>query len=340
MPDLSNLTVALIGNTNPAIYWSTENEFSDAYGRAGVSVVPFMEGPQGFDDLILALERGDEVDFVHWTRTKSFADQAGDVRQWRMIAACARRNVPLVAVHLDAFRGLNREGQLDKDPYFKGVDYLFTADGGYPEDWARRGLNHRWLPPAISERWLGIGEHRAEYECDVVFLGGWDGYGHREWRHRSELIDHLSRRFGGRFLALPRKGQSRIVGRDVNDVYASAKIAVGDSCLPPYSDGTPRSHYVSDRVPECLGRGALFVHPTVEGVTAEGGVFAGAPGLWTWEVGDWGALDEAIDAALLCANDPGHTAIRQGNIDFIADSETYTDRVRQLVGVLTQEGAL
>lgn len=336
------LRVALIGNVNPDIFWSTENEYLDAYVRAGVSVSGFQEGPDGFKDLTYALEHDVHFDFVHWTRTKSLADAAGDAAQWQMLAAARRRNIPVIGVHLDRWEGLkapDRESQVGTDVYFRGVDILFTADGDAQELWDAHDVNHRWLLPAISERWLGLGTPKPEYECDIVFVGGWFQYGHKAWTHRSEMIERLTAWYGDRFLALPRHGQPRIVGRDLNDVYASAKVVVGDSCLIPHSSRRPKRNYCSDRIPETLGRGGILIHPSVEGIDETMGRH------FTWRLGDWGLLRELIETVI---SDDGKTqwfegspaAHRQGNVDHIAAHHTYTHRVHEIIDTLTLEGLL
>lgn len=332
-----------MGNTNPEVYWATEMEYADAYERAGCDVFLYREDqPADWDRLIKALRSPGQFDVVHWTRTKAFADKVGEAKQWELIAACRRAGIPLIGVHLDRWSGLERESQVGADPYFRGVDIFFSADGDADELWEREGVNHRWLLPAISERWLGLGEVRPEYDCDVVFVGGWHDYGHRKWRHRAELIEHLTSWYGDRFLALPRRGKPRIVGRDLNDVYASARVVVGDSCLVPHPDGRPKARYCSDRIPETLGRGGYLLHPAVDGITGpDGGAFyrSEAPLCDYWEMGDWTELKYRIDFELGdgTLGSPGE---RQWRINQIAESHTYTQRVHTIVAELNEQGVL
>ena len=51
-------------------------------------------------------------------------------------------------------------------------------------------------------------------------------------------------------------------GADLNDLYASVKIAVGDSC---YADRSTR--YFSDRAFEAPGRGAFSLFPRIPALT-------------------------------------------------------------------------
>jgi hypothetical protein len=332
-----SLRVAILGNLEPSIFWSTEWEYSDAWSRAGHLVYGYMEQkPEAWDDLIAWVAMGN-FDLVQWTSTRQFADAAGEARQWELAAACRRAGIPLIGIHLDTWSNLKRENSVFEAPYFRAVDMLFTADGDAEDLWERAGVNHRWLLPAISERWLGLGEPDPKYDCDVVFVGGWHNYGHKEWTHRSELIEHLSQWYGDRFLALPRQGQPRIVGDELNRVYASAKVAVGDSCLVPHPDGRPKRSYCSDRVPETLGRGGILVHPSVEGIDEAFGRHL------VWELGDWAGLKEVIDGAVSDRAewaDGSRMAARLGNIGYTEQHNTYTRRVRTVVETLQAEGMI
>lgn len=330
----ATLSIAYIGNFEPT--YSTENEYAHAFRQLGHRIEQVQEGDVHALHLLSdSLLRRRGPDFILWTRTKSLSEQWDPIDVWAMLRLAGRRGVPVVGVHLDRWWGLERQADLIGGPYFQGVDLLFTADGGHQAEWDRIGVNHRWLPPGISERWCQPGQQRDEYDCDVVFVGGWRDYGHREWTHRAELVNHLSRRFGDRFLALPRRNQPAIRGLELNDVYWSAKVVVGDSCLVPKVDGTPMTHYCSDRIPETLGRGGILCHPNVEGVFGLGGLLFG-PGTWAWDLGDWDHLDMTLDCALHAAYE--REAARRLSIDYISVEHTYTVRAQQILDVLDDEG--
>lgn len=312
------MRVAYIGNFEPT--YSTENEILHALGMLGVSVMQVQENDrEGWVDLAGGIHRL-TIDAVIWTSTISLNDNINAVWQFQMLDKARRFGVPTIGVHLDRWWGLEREHQLER-PFF-ACEYLYTADGGHQEQWESMGINHRWFPPGVSERWCRPGMHRAEYDCDVLFVGNWVDYGHRAWKHRLELVDFLSRTYGGRFLALPRRGHHAIRGLELNDVYWSAKVVVGDSCLVPKPDGSPMTHYCSDRVPETLGRGGILVHPRVEGVTDLYNY------VW-WELGDWADLRKEIDGIIIDGEDaPEH---RQHHIDMIKANHTYTVRMRTVL---------
>lgn len=324
------MRVAQVGNFGPT--YSTENELLHAMGQHGFDVTTFQEGDlDAYRELVTHILH-ERPDFVLWTSTKSLREEWGQARCWQLLAEARKAGVPVVGYHLDRWWGLKRQDSLD-DAYFQ-CDLMVTADGGHDEMWPTKNINHRWLPPAISERWCRPGMFRDEYACDVMFVGSWRDYGHREWRHRGELIATLSQWYGDRFLALPKPGKEAVRGLELNDAYWSAKVVVGDSCLVPKVDGSPMTHYCSDRIPETLGRGGYLVHPRVEGVLGEG-IFDDAPGVLWWDLNDWRDLRSEIDGAI--ADAEATSGIREGNIAFIRKHHTYTVRIGQLMEIVDKE---
>ena len=320
------MRIVQLGNFEPP--HSTENEILDALRRLGHDVVPVQEqdnsGWRWLNDELIHEFTG-QVDMIVWTSTISLNDQVDFSVQYRMLDLARRFNIPAVAVHLDRWWGLDREDQLQR-PFFS-CQYVYTADGGHQDEFREMGINHFWMPPAVSERWCRPGEHRDEYDCDVLFVGNWMDYGHREWKHRPELIEFLSRTYGDRFLALPRRNRPAIRGLELNDVYWSAKVVVGDSCLVPKPDGSPMTHYCSDRVPETLGRGGVLVHPYVEGVQEQF-----CP--WTWELGDWDDLRSCINGLLQSDN----AQRRLDSIEHTLERNTYTVRMGQVIDAVLDGG--
>jgi hypothetical protein len=328
--------VAYIGNFEPT--YSTENEYAHAFEQNDCAVHRIQEGDATQLALLcdqLLQRRG--PDFILWTRTKSLSDRIDDVTWWKMARLAGRSGVPVVGVHLDRWWGLGRQQDLFATPYFRAVDIMFTADGGHDHLWERTGINHSWLPPGISERWCNLGVAKPQYDCDVVFVGGWRNYGHPEWKHRHELIAKLSTWYGDRFLALPRPFADAIRGLELNDVYVSAKVVVGDSCLVPKADGSPMTHYCSDRIPETLGRGGILFHPAVEGVNARADDPFGFSA--TWPLGDWAALKRSIDASI--ESDFGwREALRPEYVERVSQEHTYTVRARQILDELAARGMI
>lgn len=331
------MRIVQIGNFEPE--YSTENEILDALLRRSHDVSTLQE-QDAFGWKILNADlasAGERPDMIVWTSTISLNDQVDFRYQYQMLDLARRFGVPTVAVHLDRWWGLDREHQLDR-PFF-ACQYVYTADGGHQEQFRSKGINHFWMPPAISERWCQPGTPKPEYDCDVVFVGGWRDYGHKEWTHRRQLVEFLSETYGDRFLALPRRNQPAIRGLELNDVYWSAKVCVGDSCLVPKPDGSPMTHYCSDRIPETVGRGGYLLHPAVEGITPFGVFYKGAwPVCDYWDgLGEWDSLRHRIDEELE-TGEWGSEENRLNRIEFMKKRHTYTVRMGQVLDAVADGG--
>lgn len=325
--------IAYIGNFVPP--HSTENDIKSALENNGHTVDPYQENRR--EQWTLLFHAMSDYDLVLWTSTKQYADDAGDKLQWQLLAVARRFGVPVVGYHLDRWWNLDREHRIREDPFFR-VDLLCTADGGHDEQWASEAIIHQWMPPAIAGKNVGLGTSREEFASDIAFVGNWSGGYHREWKHRHALVDKLQRWYGDRVRFWPKQGQPAVRGDDLKDLYASVKVVVGDSCLVPKVDGSPMTHYCSDRIPETLGRGGILAHPRVEGINAAAGDPFYAPGTWMWNLGDWGELRHVIDLA--STSDYQGSDVRRRAAAHIREHHTYEVRVQQLFAELTKRGMI
>lgn len=322
MSDAPSYRLAYLGNFKPP--YSTENDYRRAWQANGHEVTCIQEG----DPIRLALLTAeiDSFDFVIWTRTEDLAALNGEARQWKFLAEARRRGVPTIGVHLDRWWGLKRQYLIEQDPFFR-VDLLLTADGGHQEQWKAAGVNHVWLPPAISEQWCQPGTPREEYAAEIAFVGGWQGGYHKEAKHRHELVNFLDKTYGSRVRFWPRRGEHAIRGPELTDLYWSTKVVVGDSCLAPGD-----THYCSDRIPETLGRGGILMHPFVEGIDDLFERYL------PWQLNDWDELREGIDLLLTVwdkdswsSSDGTVGTYRLEQIDWMRENHTYEKRVPQII---------
>lgn len=264
-------------------------------------------------------------DLVMYVRTHN-ATALGHTwtQAWARLKAAG---IVTAAFHLDRFFDLSREHLVwDHDPLFT-MAHVFTADGGNDDRFAAAGVNHHWLPPAVD---------RSEAEWpfnpgdgpDVLFAGSSDVVYHGEYPQRGELLAELRRVYGRRFVHVGHKADRPVVrGQELNDLYASAKVIVGDSCFANDAP-TPRSrsrYYWSDRIPETIGRGGFLLHPYVQGIRHS---YTGSE-LATYNPGDWDDMHSQIGAFL--AN-PGERDgfVERGRARVLSD-HTYTCRMRELL---------
>lgn len=269
-------------------------------------------------------------DLFMWVQTYGLAETGGtrDERD-QMVHDIRAMDIPSVGFHLDRWWGLSRQGMVPHEPFFR-LDTVFTADGGHEHEWRRHEIRHVWSPPAVYHAEAVDGTPRDEYRCDVAFVGSWRGYGHTEWRHRPALIRHLKRRYGRGLKLFPQPGQPAVRGADLADLYASARVVVGDSCLVPATNGSAITRYCSDRIPETLGRGGVLVHPSVEGITD--GLYRSEQHLLTWNLYDWGGLDRQV--ARLLEDDDLHARIKAEGSAHVRALHTYQARMAWLLEVV------
>lgn len=316
--------IAYIGNFQPP--HSTENHVAETLRRMGHDVLPLQEDSRPTWD-----PTPTDVDLVMWTRTGSLTPPAAVATA--MLERCRQAGVPTVGFHLDRWWGLSRESLVYESPFFQ-CDLVCTADGGHDEDWRGAGVEHLWLPPAVAEFECGWGRRDPRMASEVAFVGSWDGY-HAEWPWRRRLVRLVSSRYGNqRFRCWPERGGEAIRGERLRNLYASATVVVGDSCLA--GDAT---RYWSDRIPETLGRGGLLIHPEVHGLADHGFIDARFPGgnLLLVEPENIEQMFETIDMALALPLAEQYE-IRRAGMLHVMQHHTYRNRMQQLLDELERRG--
>lgn len=256
-----------------------------------------------------------------------------------MMQIARDRGIPVVGYHLDIWWGLQRQTQVDTEPFFQ-CDLLITADGGHDDLWAEHAVNHVWFPPAVSAREADFGTPREEMRSKIAFVGSWQGGYHEEHQHRHELVRFLKLNYRNICEFWPKRGEHAVRGQALRDLYASVDIATGDSCFA----GSGLARYVSDRLPETTGRGGLLLHPDIEGIT-DGSEWRTGSSVWradehllTWEAGNWDQLGARIEWAL--SHPDERRVIAEAGQRFTSEHHTYDTRMDQLVDLLLERGML
>lgn len=257
----------------------------------------------------------DGADLLVWARSHKH-QPAGDVG-W-MWQAVEQGGTATASVHLDLYWGIpHREPEIGRHPWWN-AQHVFTADGdpGHAALFAARGVNHHWLSPPAADRYARPGRLRAEYAADVVFVGTC-GRSHA-LTDRARLLAWARHRYGDRFRWWGHSRPTRVWGRDLADVYASAHVVLGDSVPVPY--------YWSDRVPNTVGMGGVLVHPDVPGLAGQYGHT-----VTVWPRGDLGTLGDVIDGLLA---DPGRRhRIRADGAALVTDRHLWRHRLTDIAAV-------
>lgn len=225
--------------------------------------------------------------------------------------------IPTVGWFWDLCWNTPREWILWKHPLFK-ADYVFTTDGG-DWDWKKYGINHQVIRQGIYEPEAIKGKVKKEYQYDVVFVGTNSHKTDFGWSHRPELLNFLKRYYGDRFKHFGNADGVRNL--DLNDVYASAKVVVGDSVHSP--------HYWSNRLYETLGRNGFLVFPNIEGIDKE---FIPYKHFIPYDYFEFGKLAEIIDYYL--EHDEEREIIREAGFEHCKKKHTYKHRCIKLLECL------
>lgn len=175
---------------------------------------------------------------INTTNRNQVVQVAKDAKVW---TACL---VP------DLYFGLSREYKVWNDAIFK-ADVVMTPDGG-ERDW--KNIQHRLVRQAIPDEYCYIGKPDEEKGNDIIFVGCFNP----EYPYRAQMLMLLRERYGKRFTWYGKADSDEVRGHDLNTLYASSKIIIGDSVWSP--------NYWSNRIYETLGRGGFLIHPGVPGI--------------------------------------------------------------------------
>lgn len=327
---MRHLTVAYRGNFQPDLPagvtpWSTEHHVALSLEELGHHVVRVQEDQDSWEDTVEAAEG---ADVFLWTQTYGFA------HQWDRTNAIAAlehlgEGMPTVGLHLDLWWGLERSHQVREEPFFQHTQFMVTADGDHDADWVEAGVHHHWSPPAVYGGECFPGTPRPQFRSDVAFVGSWrGGYHDAWWPQRKAMLDHLQRWYGLRLKLWPR--QHAIRGQALNDLYASTKVVVGDSCFASTSD-----RYVSDRPFETVGRGGFLIMPWIRGLAE---MLIDGEHCRYYPPGDHVEMRRLIDHYL--RHDDERERIRKAGQEHVAQEHTYARRLDDVLTTVLSEQAV
>lgn len=311
---MKKLRIGFIGNFK--VPYTTENDRQWSLEKLGHEVIPFQEnGLMVWEDIWTEV-MCERIDILIYSHTHGW----GIKNLISIFDKCKEKNIPTVSVHLDRWAWLARETDIGKEAtWFTEFQFMADFSPEAQELYKKHNLNAYYLRPGVVERdCYMVQPDPVRFPHEIVFVGS-RGY-HPEYPERTALIEFLEKTYGSRFGHYG--GDSKygtIRGHDLNVLYATSKIAVGDSCF----GGRP--NYVSDRYYETRGRGGFLLHPKVEGVDYHGVQF--------YEKDDnFKSLKREIDFML--DNPDIIEKSRQTGHEWVKKHETYSNRAQEMLDII------
>jgi hypothetical protein len=334
------MKIAFLGNFS--VDFSSESHYLKTFQKLGHEVITFQEGERG-DTTDHIFAEAQNCDIFFWVHTHGWENK-GVLTMNNMLKFLKERNIPFVGYHLDLWLGIERQKDLELDLYWKALDYFFCTDA-LMVDW----LNERkdqgypkafFLPAGVFEDECYLGTPREDFKFDVVFTGSVENY-HPEWPYRKVLVDWLKHTYGNRFAHFGNGGREKLRGKDLNDLYASAKIVIGDTLCKNFN----YPYYLSDRVFEVTGRGGFLIMPYIQGLETSfilgikdySGLYftKNTRQIATYPFNNFEYLKYQIDYFL--KNDDEREEIRLAGHQRTKRDHTYTNRLSYLLGIVQYE---
>ena len=276
------------------------------------------------------VEQVGDADLLLWTRTWKQSDGTGYISD-KDLEAIQKLGIPTASFHLDKYAGIKRDGGIGQDTFWK-TDFVFSPENSTESRriFKEHGINQIYLPPAVFEDECYIAEPVEKYKHDIVFVGGGEEYIHPEWPYRGKLVRWLKETYGDRFVKYGGT-DGTIRGSELNQLYASSKIVIGDSLCKDFID----SYYYSDRIFETTGRGGFIISPYIAGITDH---FVDRKEAVFYAFDNFNQLKNLIDYYL--EHDDEREAIRKAGFERTKKENTYTNRMKEMIDVIESAGAV
>lgn len=305
------MKITFLGNFG--VDYSSEAHHAKSLEALGHEVARLQEGKTGWKEVLRHATDSDVLVHVHthgWVEPGSMTFQEA-------IGKIKAAGVPYVTYHLDLWFGIARHKDLQTDPFYKHLDWFFATDK-LMCDWFNENtdVKARYLPAGVYHEECYIHDGKHEQSNDVIFVGS-KRY-HPEWPYRPQLIDFLRDTCGNSFTHVGGDGDTGTIrGEELNEMYASSKIAIGDSLCINFE----YPHYWSDRVYETMGRGGFLIMPYIKGLDD---YFVDGKHLVFYRFGDWEQLKNLIIYYL--ENEQERESIRLAGHELVKSRDTYKHR--------------
>lgn len=294
---------------NHTVSYSSESHHCKSLEALGTEVVRLQEGQASGEQVLAEAQQSDMLVVVHTHGWRTPGLELSEVLN--------QLDIPTVTYHLDLWLGLQRQNDLDADPFYRSIGHFFTVDK-LMADWFNQNtaVKGHFLPAGVFDQECYISTEPSEHANDVIFVGS-KRY-HPEWPWRPQLIDWLRNRYGSHFTHIGGDGDTGTIrGDQLNRAYANSKVAVGDTlCL-----GFNYPHYASDRLFEASGRGGAQIFPSIAGLDDW---FTDGEHLRYFTFGDFDNIAAQIDWML--DNPDERERIRRAGHEHVKANHTYKHR--------------
>ena len=300
--------ITFLGNFR--VDYTTETHHTKTLESIGHQVVRLQESEATSEEVF---NNAINSDLFVWVHTHGW-NTPGRLTMQDMLIELKRHNVPSMTYHLDLWLGLSRQKDLRRKPVYLYIDHFFTVDKKMAEWFNKQtSVKGHYIPAGVYDKECTYTPAAPREE--VIFVGS-KTY-HPEWPYRPKLINFLSQTYGARFNLYGREGLGIVRGQDLNNLYASTKVVVGDTLCPEFK----YADYWSDRIYETLGRGGFLIHPYIQGLEKE---FEDKKHIVFYEYNNLKQLQELINYYL--DNDEEREKIRKSGHELVKNNYTYKNR--------------
>jgi hypothetical protein len=314
------MKICFLGNFS--VDYSSETHHVKSLRALGHEVIALQEGKATGEEILDESIKSELLVFVH---THLWVTPGLPLQE---VFKQLKGKVPIVSYHLDLWLGLDRQKDLETDPFYKLIDHWFVTDK-LMADWLNKNTDVKghYLPAGVFSPEAIMLDKQNEVP-DVVFVGS-KGY-HPEHPYRPQLIDWLQETYGDNFghysgeegtLGLKR-------GLHLNQLYADTKVVVGDSLCLNFN----YPYYWSDRLYETIGRGGFLIMPYIKGLDDE---FEDGKHLVFYEYGDFKDLKSKIDFYI--DNETAREYIRHQGYLLVKNKHTYLQRWGEILNAINKD---
>lgn len=315
------MRISYVGNRNNKASdgksFNTENHIALTLEKLGHEV-NFIQEDEIKPNTLPERVRGS--DLFLWTRTwKGFVTDQD-------LKIINEMGIKTVSFHLDKYAGIKRDGGIGEDTFWK-TNFVFSPEGSIQSKkiFNDMGIHQYYLPAGVFEDECYIAKPVEKYKHDVVFVGNGSNYMHPEWGYRAKLVKWLEDTYSDRF-AQYGGHYPTVRGEELNKLYASSKIVIGDSLCKDFMD----SYYYSDRCFEVTGRGGFLITPYIAGIQDH---FVDRKEAVFYSFDNFIQLKNMIDYYL--EHDDEREAIRRAGFERTKKDNTYTNRMETMLGIVT-----